>query len=145
MMNAVKLRKWILWTDINVTSNLVRAIHCSDKRRGVRVCAIRYDVYSNLPFFKCLVSLMCTLFSIRMYEVKLDRIEQNEQYLIGQLIVTSNEWCASIGTLISMGKSSKKIFGWNQIAVSWTHFQGILRLEELTRFMNFLFEPIMQR
>jgi hypothetical protein len=55
-----------------VTSNLVRAIHCSDKRRGNRMCAVRYDVYSNSSFSKCIVSLMCTYFYIRVHEVKVD-------------------------------------------------------------------------
>jgi hypothetical protein len=55
---------------LSVTSNLVRAIHCLDKWRGGRVCTVGYDVYSNLPFSKCIVSLMCTLFSIRVHEFK---------------------------------------------------------------------------
>jgi hypothetical protein len=49
--------------DVTVTSNLLRAIHCSDKRRGDRMFTVRYDVCSNSPFSKCIVSLMCTFLS----------------------------------------------------------------------------------
>jgi hypothetical protein len=84
------------------TSNLVRAIRCSDKKRGDRMCTIRYDVYSNSLFSKCIISLIYILFRIRVHEVKLDRTEQNEQYLIGQSIVTSNEWYISLGTTMSI-------------------------------------------
>jgi hypothetical protein len=73
------------------TSNLVRAIHCSDKRTVARVCTVRYDVYSDSSCSKCLVSVMCTFFYICVHEVKLDRTEQNAQYLISQSIMTSNE------------------------------------------------------
>jgi hypothetical protein len=62
------------------------------------MCTVQYDVYSNSPFSKYLVSLMCTLFYIRVHAVKVDLTEQNEQYFIGQSIVTSNEWYASLGT-----------------------------------------------
>jgi hypothetical protein len=65
----------------------------------VCVCIVRYDVYSNWSFFKCLVSLRCTFFCIRVHEIKLDRTEQNEQYLIGRSITTSNEWYISLGTV----------------------------------------------
>jgi hypothetical protein len=55
-----------------VTSNLVRAIDCSDKKRDDRMCTVRYDVYSNSPFSKCLVSLMCTFFYIGVHAVKVE-------------------------------------------------------------------------
>jgi hypothetical protein len=87
-------------TLIFLTSNLVRAIHCSDKRRGGRVCTVWYDVYSNSPFSKCVISLMCTFFYIRVHAVKVDWADQNEQYLISQSIVTSDEWYTSLGTIL---------------------------------------------
>jgi hypothetical protein len=97
---------------LSVTSNLVRAIHCSDKMRGPGVCIVRYDVYSNSFSSKCIVSLMCTLFYIRVHEVKLDRTEQNEQYLIGQTIVIPNEGYISLGTTLNyahlLGRRSVK-------------------------------------
>jgi hypothetical protein len=89
----------LLWTWCeSVTSNLVRAIDCSDKRRGDRMCTVRYDVYSNSPSSKCIVSLMCTLFYIGVHAVKVDWTEQNAQYFIGQSIATSTEWYTSLGT-----------------------------------------------
>jgi hypothetical protein len=42
--------------------------------------------------------LMHIYFYIYVHEVKHERTEQNVQYLIGQSIMTSNEWCISLGT-----------------------------------------------
>jgi hypothetical protein len=58
-----------------VTCNLIRAIDCSDKWRNVRVCNVRYDVYSNSFFSGWIASLIGRLFYIRVHEVKLDRTE----------------------------------------------------------------------
>jgi hypothetical protein len=41
---------------------------------------------------------MYTFFYVGVHAVKVDWTEQNEQYLIGQSIVTSNEWYSSVGT-----------------------------------------------
>jgi hypothetical protein len=41
---------------------------------------------------------MFTFFCIRVQAVKVDWTEQNEQYFIGQSIVTLNEWYISLGT-----------------------------------------------
>jgi hypothetical protein len=43
---------------------------------------------------------MCTFFCIRVHAVKVDWTEQNEQYFIGQSIVTSNEGYTSLGTVL---------------------------------------------
>jgi hypothetical protein len=82
------------------TSNLIHVIHCSDKKRCVRECIVRYDVYSNSSFSKYIVSLMCTFFYIRVHDAKLDRTEQNEQYVTRQSIMISNNWYISFGTLL---------------------------------------------
>jgi hypothetical protein len=84
--NLVKNIRIVRWWNIFVSSNLVRAIHWLDKTRVVRDCTVRYDVYSNSFFSKCLAYLKCICVYIRVHEVKLDRTEQNEQYLIGQLL-----------------------------------------------------------
>jgi hypothetical protein len=63
---------------VRVTSNSVRAIHCSDKRRVDRMCTVRYDLYSNSRFSKCIVSLMCTFLSCSCArgQVRLNRTER---------------------------------------------------------------------
>jgi hypothetical protein len=57
------------------------------------------DAYSNSSFSKCIASLMHIYFYIYVHEVKHERTEQNVQYLIGQSIMTSNEWCIWLGKL----------------------------------------------
>jgi hypothetical protein len=84
---------------VDVTCNSIDEINQSDKRRGVRVCTVRYNVYSNSSFSKFLASLICVYFYIRVQVVKLDRTEQNEQYLIGRSIMTPDEWYISLDTI----------------------------------------------
>jgi hypothetical protein len=57
--------------------------------RDVRVCIVKYDVYSTLPLSKCLAFLMRICSYIHAHDFKLDRTEQNEQHLIDQSIMTS--------------------------------------------------------
>jgi hypothetical protein len=89
-----------------ITNSSVCLISCVDKRRDVRVGIVTYDFDSTLSFSKGLVSSMCTLFHIRVHEVQLDRTEQNEQYLIGQSIMTSDESYTSFVTSVSKDKIS---------------------------------------
>jgi hypothetical protein len=71
--------------------------------------SVRCNVYSNSSTSKSIVSLMCTLFYIGVHESKVDRTEHDEQYLIGQSIVTFNEWCISLG-IIWLGVFHSNIF-----------------------------------
>jgi hypothetical protein len=75
-----------------VTSNVVRDINCLDKRKSVRFCNIRYDIYSNLPFSKSIVSLILTYFLTCAYVVESDETVQDEQYLAGKTQMNSNGW-----------------------------------------------------
>jgi hypothetical protein len=63
---------------ISVASNSVRGISCLYRLSGVRVCTIRYNVYSNWPFSKAIIFLLHTFFSIGEHEIEFEQTEQNE-------------------------------------------------------------------
>jgi hypothetical protein len=69
---------------------------------------------------------MCTFFYVRMHEIKVDWIEQNEQYRIGQSIMTFNEWYIPFGTDAVVDRSAPY---WHSMENIDNYSRGIWQLK----------------